>query len=97
MSGLLHLFITGLGTYRPPRFRQSRGRIVDLGDEVEIFYSPEVEFPKPGWILVAPTFDVGPDNRFLFIARDRGTEMTVNVTLNWFEELKELVPPSGSR
>ena len=56
-----------------------------------------MEFPKPGWILVAPTFDVGPDNRFLFIARDRGTEMTVNVTLNWFEELKELVPPSGSR
>ena len=42
-----------------------------------------------------PSYDVGSDGRFLMIKAARGGEVgqaQINVVLNWFEELKRLVP-----
>jgi hypothetical protein len=42
-----------------------------------------------------PDYDVGSDGRFLLIKRDetaRLAEPQIAVVLNWFEELKRLVP-----
>lgn len=36
-------------------------------------------------------YDVAPDGRFLMI-QGEGAPTQVNVVLNWFEELKRLVP-----
>jgi hypothetical protein len=47
---------------------------------------------QPGWIVSDFSYDAGPDGRFLLVAREPIDEMVVNVTLNWFEELKRLVP-----
>ena len=34
----------------------------------------------------------GPDGRFLMIKNEEPETVPINVTLNWFEELKRLVP-----
>jgi hypothetical protein len=40
------------------------------------------------------TYDVAPDGRFLMIQElQESTPLGINVVLNWFEELKRLVPP----
>ncbi len=41
-----------------------------------------------------PSFDVDKDGRFLMVPDPRTEQATtqVNVVLNWFEELKKLVP-----
>ena len=38
-------------------------------------------------------YDVGPDERFVMIQDPKGSPpQGINVVLNWFEELKRLVP-----
>ena len=42
-------------------------------------------------------YDVAPDGRFLMIREpEESTPLGINITLNWFEELKRLVPPNNS-
>ena len=46
----------------------------------------------------APPYDVALDGRFLMVERDPDEmlmEEHINVVLNWFEELKQLVPGGG--
>ena len=38
-----------------------------------------------------PRYDVSPDGRFLVVSA-QDTEVQIHVVLNWFEELKRLVP-----
>ena len=41
-------------------------------------------------------YDVAPDGRFLMIQEPNGpTPLEINIVLNWFEELKRLVPADG--
>jgi serine/threonine-protein kinase len=63
-----------------------------IGEEHVVLDSQEVELPEPGWIVTDFSYDVGPDGRFLLVAREPIDEMVVNITLNWFEELKRMVP-----
>ncbi len=59
------------------------------------FEPPEVLFEGPYYHEVPPSYDVGPDGRFLMIQPTSAgqTETTkIVVVLNWFEELKRLVP-----
>ncbi|MFH1881971.1 MAG: hypothetical protein ABIL62_04590, partial [Planctomycetota bacterium] len=43
-------------------------------------------------------YDVAPDGRFLIIQEPQEpTPLGINVVLNWFEELKRLVPTGKSR
>ena len=40
-----------------------------------------------------PYYDISPDGqRFLMLKKEQGTETQIHVVLNWFEELKRLVP-----
>ncbi len=56
------------------------------------FQPPEVLF-EGGYVLDRrPAYDVGPDGRFLMIKNEEPETVPINVTLNWFEELKRLVP-----
>jgi serine/threonine-protein kinase len=70
---------------------------------VPVVGQPELTVGKPrslfeGTYFVAPginpSYDVSPDGRrFLMIAsQDAGPEVEIRVVLNWFEELKRLVP-----
>jgi len=49
-----------------------------------LFSAPELIF----------SFDVAADGRFLIVERERepAAPRNINVILNWFEELKRLVP-----
>jgi hypothetical protein len=41
----------------------------------------------------SPDYDVSPDGRLLMVKRDSSPLLTeINLVLNWFEELKRLVP-----
>jgi len=51
----------------------------------------ETEMPAPHRWGEA-TYDVAPDGRFLMLAEDRSKVITLDVVLNWFEELERLVP-----
>ena len=43
-------------------------------------------------------YDVAPDGRFLMIQEPQEpTPLGIKVVLNWFEELKQLVPPGKNR
>jgi hypothetical protein len=56
------------------------------------FQPPEVLF-EGGYVLDRrPNYDVGPDGRFLMIKNEESEIPQINVVLNWFEELKRLVP-----
>ena len=67
---------------------------------VKVATEPEFTFEPPQELFVAnyirnsrPSYDVGADGRFLMIkaaAKEAGGQ--INVILNWFEELKRLVP-----
>ena len=64
---------------------------VETGQQLRI--SPPRVLFESSYILPVPrpSYDVGPDGRFLIIEYQRqGTQ--INVILNWFEELKRLVP-----
>ncbi|MFQ5479567.1 MAG: protein kinase, partial [Candidatus Binatia bacterium] len=69
---------------------------LELGDTKVVleFSNLELELPKPDWLDAGRPYDVSADGRrFLVAARQgAGREMQVNVTLNWFEELKAKVP-----
>ena len=42
------------------------------------------------------SYDVAPDGRFIMIQEDEeSAKIRINVVLNWFEELKRLVPPGN--
>jgi len=44
--------------------------------------------------IVTRSYDVAPDGRFLMIQKPQEpTPLGINVVVNWFEELKRLVPP----
>ena len=52
-------------------------------------------FGRPAMLFEAPLidYDVAPDGRFLGVLRDATVpQASVNVVLNWFDELKRLVP-----
>ena len=52
--------------------------------------SPRVLFDMRSY---KPGFDISPDGqRFLMIKPPKGEAGQINVVLNWFEELKRLVP-----
>ena len=70
---------------------------------VRIFLEPELRFEAPKTLFEgsyshpvgSPTYDVGPDGRFLMIKPVAGEESETTelvLVLNWFEELKHLVP-----
>ncbi len=43
--------------------------------------------------FATPNYDISPDGqRFLMIKKEEGQQDQINVVLNWFEELKRLVP-----
>ncbi len=56
-----------------------------------------VEGPFQGGLYFGRTYDLGPDGRFLVILRDEPPPPPTEyrVVLNWFEELKRLVPIPG--
>jgi hypothetical protein len=55
------------------------------------FQPPEVLFEGGYFLGRRPSYDVGPDGRFLML-KDEAEAAPLNVVLNWFEELKRLVP-----
>ena len=56
--------------------------------------SSEVLFEGRYLTSVYHNYDVAPDGRFLMIQEPQeSTPLGINVVLNWFEELKRLVPP----
>ncbi len=71
---------------------------------VEIQTEPEFESGEPVELWTRPYFsqedrftayDVASDGRFLMLGipnLDEAETMTINVVLDWFEELKRLVP-----
>ena len=51
----------------------------------------EGQYAQGGW--ARPNYDVAPDGqRFLMIKQEQTEGAQINVVLNWFEELKRLVP-----
>jgi serine/threonine-protein kinase len=74
------------------------------GDEMWVVsYEAEAEF-KPGQpeflfkrhlygnVLAVQTYSVAKDGRFLMIQEDLAPGTQINIVVNWFEELKRLVP-----
>ncbi len=54
---------------------------------------PQVLFEASYEITTSrPSYDVDPDGRFLMIQPGERSSIQINVVLNWFEELKRLVP-----
>jgi len=58
------------------------------------FERPEVLFEENYYHDYNPSYDVGPDGRFLMIQRGEQEpgQAQIHVVINWFEELKRLVP-----
>ena len=57
---------------------------------------PEVLFERPYFLLpYYPNYDVGSDGRFVMIKENEQitSANVMNVVLNWFEELKQKLPP----
>ncbi len=55
--------------------------------------SPVVLFTGRYTSGIAVNYDISPDGqRFLMVKEDEGQPAQINVVLNWFEELKRLVP-----
>jgi Tol biopolymer transport system component len=55
------------------------------------FQPPELLF-EGGFHHANPSYDIGPDGRFLMIKLTEEPRGQINIVLNWFEELKRLVP-----
>ena len=55
------------------------------------FQPPELLF-EGDYYHANPSYDIGPDGRFLMIKLTEEPRSQINVVLNWFEELKRLVP-----
>jgi Tol biopolymer transport system component len=54
--------------------------------------TPELLFEGPYARFGGVTYDLAPDGRFVVIRTGESTSTQINVVLNWFEELKRLVP-----
>ena len=71
---------------------------------VRMFIEPELRFDAPKMLFegpylhdvqTAPTYDVGPHGRFIMakpLGDDESDRRELVIILNWFEELKQLVP-----
>ena len=55
------------------------------------FQPPELLF-EGDYYHANPSYDIGPDGRFLMIKLTEEPRGQINIVLNWFEELKRLVP-----
>jgi Protein kinase domain/WD40-like Beta Propeller Repeat len=79
-----------------PRWsRDSRELFFREGDKMMAVAVQERTFGRPSMLFPAPLFgyDVAADGRFLGVLRDSTVpQAPVNVVVNWFEELKRLVP-----
>ncbi len=65
---------------------------IETGAELH-FLPPELLFEENYYRDTRPSYDVGPDGRFLTIKASGELEPhEIHVVLNWFEELKRLVP-----
>jgi serine/threonine-protein kinase len=54
---------------------------------------PRQLFEEPFEADIYPNYDISPDgNRFVMVRRDSSPPREIHVVLNWFEELKRLVP-----
>ena len=68
---------------------------VEIGEELRferaemLFEGKYVQYP-----IARRPYDIAPDGRLLMIkgADNQAPETQINVVLNWFEELKRLVP-----
>ncbi len=67
---------------------------VRVEPDPEFRFQPPEELFQGGYFLGnRPNYDVGPDGRFLMIKEEEEEgSAQINVVLNWFEELKRLVP-----
>ena len=71
--------------------RQMMAVVFEPGAQLA-FQTPVVLFTGDyGYSGQAPSYDVHSDGRFLMIERDV-VASSINIVLNWFEELKRLVP-----
>ncbi len=70
--------------------------VVDITTEASLSVgNPRLLFEGRYWSTAWPltNYDVSPDGqRFLMVKEDRSAVTQINVVLNWFEELKRLVP-----
>ncbi len=64
---------------------------VESGQEFRL-QPPKVLFDTSYYHGNRPSYDVAPDGRFLMIKPSEGQQTAIHVVLNWFEELKRLVP-----
>jgi len=55
------------------------------------FQPPELLF-EGGFYHANPSYDIGPDGRFLMIKLTEEPRGQINIVLNWFEDLKRLLP-----
>jgi serine/threonine-protein kinase len=71
--------------------RVETGTALDVSEPEFLFEEPNTLPPD---VYGTRTYDVAPDGRFLMISESESLEapMKLNVILNWFEELKRLVP-----
>ena len=73
---------------------------VPVGDGSEFQNSPPIPLFEdrsargigPPGTGATSTYDVAPDGRFLMVEQAEGDSTSFVVVLNWFEELKRLVP-----
>ncbi len=55
--------------------------------------TPRVLFEGPySRVSNGTNYDVSPDGRFVMVKPNQTASTKINVVLNWFEELKRLVP-----
>jgi serine/threonine protein kinase len=69
---------------------------VDVGGGSDLTLSaPRLLFEQPyafGQTITLPNYDVSPDGKRFLMVKDEPGAGRLNVVLNWFEELKRLVP-----
>ena len=54
----------------------------------------EGQYERPGRPLSGITFDVSPDGQRFLMTKQVSSAPQINVVLNWFEELKQKLPPT---
>ena len=70
--------------------------MVDVTTDTELRISqPRMLFERRyafGSAQSVPNYDVSPDGQHFLMVKDESSSGRLNVVLNWFEELKRLVP-----
>ena len=64
-----------------PTFNAGRPQVLFEGSYVSSPFDPEFQY-----------YDISPDGKRFLMLKEAEQEAPINVTLNWFEELKRLVP-----